>query len=77
MNVLEELMLSPSAIDNISIVLVDTKTPANIGAIARCMMNMGLRRLILVNPPADPGRESYKLAAGANEIQDMSNSDSK
>jgi TrmH family RNA methyltransferase len=55
-------------LDNISIVLVDTKTPANIGATARCMMNMGLSRLILVDPPRDPDQEASKLAAGAQAI---------
>lgn len=61
-------MQNNSLLDNISIVLVDTKTPANIGATARCMMNMGLSRLVLVNPPADKAREAHKLAAGAHEI---------
>jgi hypothetical protein len=37
-----------SSLDNISIVLVDTKTPANIGSVARAMMNMGCSRLVLV-----------------------------
>jgi TrmH family RNA methyltransferase len=55
-------------LDNVSIVLVDTKTPGNIGAAARCMMNMGLRRLILVEPPKDKDQEARKLAAGAHEI---------
>ena len=55
-------------LDNISIVLVDTKTPGNIGAAARCMMNMGLSRLILVDPPEDKDRNAHKLAAGAHEI---------
>jgi tRNA/rRNA methyltransferase len=55
-------------LDNISIVLVDTKTPANIGATARCMMNMGLRHLILVEPPQDKNQDARKLAAGAHEI---------
>jgi len=55
-------------LDNISIVLVDTKTPANIGATARCMMNMGLSRLILVDPPKDADHDARKLAAGADEI---------
>jgi TrmH family RNA methyltransferase len=55
---------------NISIVLVDTKTPANIGAVARGMMNMGLSRLILVAPPKDKGGEARKLAAGAESILD-------
>lgn len=57
-----------SNLDNVSIVLVDTKTPANIGATARCMMNMGLSRLVLVRPPRDPLQEAAKLAAGAEKI---------
>jgi len=56
--------------NNISIVLVDTKTPANIGATARCMMNMGLTQLVLVRPPNDPSREALKLAAGADIVLD-------
>ncbi|MCK9418321.1 MAG: RNA methyltransferase [Nitrospirae bacterium] len=55
-------------LDNVSIVLVDTKTPGNIGAAARCMMNMGLSRLILVDPPKDKDQDARKLAAGAHEI---------
>ncbi len=55
-------------LDNISIVLVNTKTPANIGAVARCMMNMGLSRLILVKPPLDRNDEAIRLSAGAEEI---------
>ncbi len=61
-------MQNATLLDNVSIVLVDTKTPANIGAAARCMMNMGLRRLILVDPPKDTHQEARKLAAGAHEI---------
>jgi len=55
-------------LDHVSIVLVNTKTPGNIGAAARCMMNMGLSRLILVRPPLDRNGEALKLAAGAEEI---------
>jgi tRNA/rRNA methyltransferase len=36
--------------DNIAIILVDTQIPENIGAAARAMNNMGLEKLILVNP---------------------------
>jgi tRNA/rRNA methyltransferase len=61
-------MQNASLLDNVSIVLVDTKTPANIGSAARCMMNMGLRRLILVDPPEDKDQDARKLAAGAHEI---------
>jgi len=57
-----------SPLQNVSIVLVDTKTPANIGATARCMMNMGMDRLVLVNPPKDRDNEARKLAAGANAV---------
>ncbi len=57
-----------SLLDNLSIVLVHTRTPANIGSVARCMMNMGLSRLILVRPPKDPDGEAMKLAAGADAI---------
>jgi tRNA (cytidine32/uridine32-2'-O)-methyltransferase len=60
-----------SLLDNVSIVLVDTKTPANIGATARCMMNMGLSHLILVRPPKDPSHDAVKLAVGADIILDM------
>jgi len=55
-------------LNNVSIVLVRTKTPGNIGAVARCMMNMGLSRLVLVRPPGDDNGEAIKLAAGAEEI---------
>lgn len=61
-------MNKASLLDNVSIVLVDTKTPANIGATARCMMNMGLSHLVLVRPPKDPSHEAVKLAAGADII---------
>ncbi len=62
------LMQSNSLLNHIGIVLVDTKTPANIGAAARCMMNMGMSRLVLVDPPQDPANEALKLAAGADRI---------
>lgn len=53
---------------NLSIVLVRTKTPGNIGAVARCMMNTGLSRLLLVRPPSDHAHEARKFAAGAETI---------
>ncbi len=63
-------MSTQQGLDNIRIVLVRTKAPGNIGAVARCMMNTGLSRLVLVRPPADPSGESVKLAVGAGEILD-------
>ena len=59
-----------SSLGNISIVLVDTKTPANIGSVARAMMNMGFSRLVLVDPPKDLNGEARRLAAGAHKILD-------
>ena len=61
-------MAAKDLLDNISIVLVRTKTPGNIGAVARCMMNMGLSRLVLVRPPRDDQGEAIKFAAGAEAI---------
>ncbi|OGW46074.1 MAG: hypothetical protein A2078_15310 [Nitrospirae bacterium GWC2_57_9] len=55
-------------LDNISIVLVRPKTPGNIGAVARCMMNTRLSRLVLVDPPEDRQGDAVKLAAGAGRI---------
>jgi len=65
-------MQKAALLDNVSIVLVDTRTPGNIGAAARCMMNMGLSRLILVDPPEDNDQNARKLAAGAHEIIEKS-----
>ena len=65
-------MRAQSPLDNISFVLVDTKTPGNMGAVARCMMNMGLSNLILVRPPADQCSEARKLAAGAHCVLELS-----
>jgi tRNA/rRNA methyltransferase len=61
-------MRKQALLDNISIILVDSKTPANIGAVARCMMNTGLSRLILVDPPIDRNNDALRLAAGASAI---------
>src|SRR5574341_931603 len=61
-------MQNETPLHNISILLVSTKTPGNIGAVARCMMNTGLSRLILVRPPIDRDDEALKLAAGAESI---------
>jgi len=66
-------MQNQTLLDRVSIVLVDTKTPANIGATARCMMNMGLTRLILVNPPHDKYSDASRLAAGADQILQRAN----
>ncbi|OGW18144.1 MAG: hypothetical protein A2X56_05005 [Nitrospirae bacterium GWC2_57_13] len=60
--------MSMTLLENISIILVRTKTPANIGAVARCMMNTGLSRLVLVQPKDHLSEDARKLAAGADRI---------
>jgi TrmH family RNA methyltransferase len=52
----------------ITVVVVDPKTPGNVGTIARAMKNFGLTDLKLVNPPElDPEGEAYGFAGHARE----------
>jgi tRNA (cytidine32/uridine32-2'-O)-methyltransferase len=55
-------------LDRIRIVMVNTSHPGNIGAAARAMKNMGLRRLVLVDPATALGDEAYRRSAGAEAI---------
>ena len=55
-------------LENIKIVMVETTHPGNIGAAARAMKNMGLSRLVLVNPKCSVGAEAYARGSGADEI---------
>ncbi len=59
---------SPASTDAIRIVLVGTSHPGNIGAVARAMKNMGLRRLVLVRPRAFPHPEATARASGADDV---------
>lgn len=52
----------------VSIILVRTQTPGNIGAAARAMQNMGLHRLALVAPVAFPHPEARMLACHAEPL---------
>jgi len=54
----------------ISIVLVGTEYPENIGSVARGMKNMGLNELILVNPVPYKRLEAYALAHKSRDIID-------
>ena len=56
--------------DNIRIVLSHTTHPGNIGAAARAMKTMGLRRLCLINPRHFPDPQAVAMAAGADDILD-------
>lgn len=55
-------------LENIRIVLVNTSHPGNIGAAARAMKNMGLSKLVLVEPKEFPSYEAYSRAAGADDL---------
>jgi tRNA (cytidine32/uridine32-2'-O)-methyltransferase len=52
----------------IRVVLVGTTLARNIGASARAMKVMGLRRLYLVNPKSFPDADATALAAGAEDV---------
>lgn len=54
--------------DNISIVLVNTSHPGNIGAAARAMKNMGLSQLVLVDPVDFPSGVAVGRAVSAVDI---------
>jgi len=53
---------------SIRIVLVETTHPGNIGAAARAMKNMGLTRLVLVNPGDFPHDKAIWRAASAADV---------
>jgi len=55
-------------LQNIRVVLVGTSHPGNIGGAARAMKNMGLSRLVLVDPAHFPHDEANARASGANDI---------
>lgn len=55
-------------LENIRIVLVNTSHPGNIGAAARAMKNMGLSKLVLVDPKDHPTYEAYSRASGADDV---------
>ena len=57
-----------SIFDKISLVLVGTTHPGNIGAAARAMKAMSQKNLRLVNPLHFPSAEASARAAGADDI---------
>jgi tRNA/rRNA methyltransferase len=58
-----------TSLDRIRIVLVEPAGALNVGSIARIMKNMGLSRLVLVNPQCDPaGMEARRMAVHAADV---------
>ncbi len=56
--------------DRVRMVMVNTTHPGNIGAAARAMKNMGLSRLVLVDPKEYPAEKAVWRAAGALDVLD-------
>jgi tRNA/rRNA methyltransferase len=50
----------------VSVIFVEPESPGNIGSIARCMKNFGVKQLILVNPCPLDG--AWKMAMHAEDI---------
>ncbi len=67
---INETELKALDFSNISIVLVNTSHPGNIGAAARAMKNMGLRHLTLVEPRDFPSGVAIGRAKAALDILD-------
>lgn len=63
-----QMTLTPSPLNNIRFVLVETTHAGNLGAVARAMKNMGLRHLRLVNPKQPPDAEAIARASGADDL---------
>ena len=63
-------MSSSNPQPDLRLVLVEPSHPGNIGAAARAMRTMGLRRLVLVAPQQFPHREATAMAAGADDVLD-------
>jgi tRNA (cytidine32/uridine32-2'-O)-methyltransferase len=61
-------LLAASPLDNIVVVLSHTTEPRNIGAAARALKTMGLRRLRLVNSGDPRGAEALAMAHGAEDL---------
>ncbi len=59
-----------SILDTIRIVLVEPQVPGNVGAAARAMKNMGLSRLVLVNPWFRNHPQARYMAHGSEDILD-------
>jgi tRNA/rRNA methyltransferase len=55
---------------DLAVVLVRPREEGNVGSAARAMANMGLDRLILVEPAAQIGRVATAFAVGAKHILD-------
>lgn len=63
------ILPSPPEFDRLTVVLVSTRNPLNIGAAARAMSNMGFLRLRVVNPYEASFREARSAVGAAPLLQ--------
>ncbi|MFC1538631.1 RNA methyltransferase [Candidatus Latescibacterota bacterium] len=59
-----------ATLDNINIVLVEPQVPGNVGAAARAIKNMGLSKLVLVNPWFHNHPQARYMAHSSEDILD-------
>lgn len=62
------MMKSNAVLENIRVVLSHPSHPGNVGAAARAMKTMGLKRLYLVNPKRFPDPEASARSSGALDV---------
>ena len=60
-----------AALENITVVLVEPATPANVGSVARVLKNTGISRLALVNPAEWDTPEARWTAHASEDILDQ------
>ena len=56
------------SLDNVVVILAQTKYPGNIGSAARAMFNMGLSQLVLAAPQCAIDEEAYRMARSGKSI---------
>jgi tRNA (cytidine32/uridine32-2'-O)-methyltransferase len=61
-------MNNPARLDHISIILNEPRYARNIGSVCRAMKNMGLTKLVVVNPENYDETEARRLAVGGEDI---------
>jgi tRNA/rRNA methyltransferase len=57
-----------AALGRVRVVLSHTTHPGNIGAAARALKTMGMRRLVLVDPKRFPDAQADAMAVGADDV---------
>lgn len=62
--------MSPGQVlsEGVVVVLVQPLHPGNVGAVARAMANLGLRRLVVVDPPSFDMERARWMASGGRDI---------